>query len=159
MIESLYSVLRDWESDLSVSSILVKGSGEKAFCAGGDVKAVVQLGQAGQIHEALTFFRSEYRVNRLIARLRKPYVALMDGIAMGGGAGVSIHGMFRVATERTLFAMPECAIGLVPDIGSSYFLSRLTGGLGMYLALSGARLSVSRTDIQKCSAVLFFLIK
>jgi len=143
MVDNMYAVLKDWEKDPHVAAVVVKGAGEKSFCAGGDVKAVVQLGLADRVHDALAFFRDEYHQNHLIATYAKPYVALMDGITMGGGAGISVHGTFRVATERTLFAMPECAIGLFPDIGASYFLPRLPGALGMYLGLAGARLSAS----------------
>lgn len=142
MIEQLHGVYAAWDAAPGVAAILLKGAGGKAFCAGGDVKAVALAGRAGDAAGALRFFRAEYRLNYLIARLSKPHVALLDGITMGGGAGVSVHGAFRVATERTLFAMPECAIGLFPDVGGSYFLPRLLGGLGLYLGLTGARLSV-----------------
>jgi 3-hydroxyisobutyryl-CoA hydrolase len=141
MVEDMAAILGEWESNPSVGAILIKGSGDRAFCAGGDVKAVVQLGRKGEYETALRFFRSEYRLNYAIGSLVKPYIALIDGITMGGGAGVSVHGKFRVATEKTVFAMPECAIGLMPDIGASYFLPRLLHGLlGLYLALTGARL-------------------
>lgn len=136
----MHKIYTAWDSDPSVALIILKGAGEKAFCAGGDVKTVVQLGQDGRTHDAVRFFRSEYRLNHLISRLKKPHIALIDGITMGGGFGVSIHGDFRVATERTLFAMPECAIGFVPDVGGSYVLPRLPGSLGLYLGLTGARL-------------------
>ena len=142
MIEQLHGVYAAWDAAPGVAAILLKGAGGKAFCAGGDVKAVALAGRAGDAAGALRFFRAEYRLNYLIARLSKPHVALLDGITMGGGAGVSVHGAFRVATERTLFAMPECAIGLFPDVGGSYFLPRLPGGLGLYLGLTGARLRV-----------------
>lgn len=141
MVEDMAAILGDWESNPSIGAILIKGSGDRAFCAGGDVKAVVQLGRKGEYETALRFFRSEYRLNYAIASLVKPYIALLNGITMGGGAGVSMHGKYRVATEKTVFAMPECAIGLMPDIGASYFLTRLLqGSLGLYLALTGARL-------------------
>lgn len=141
MVEAMFELYSQWDADPGVACILLKGAGDKAFCAGGDVKTVVQQGLAGQFDEALRFFHSEYRLNYLISRLRTPHVALIDGITMGGGVGVSVHGTFRVATERTVFSMPECAIGLYPDVGGSYFLPRLRGGLGMYLALTGARLT------------------
>jgi enoyl-CoA hydratase len=89
------------------------------------------------------FFREEYRLNHLIHHYKKPYIALLDGVTMGGGVGLSIHGSIRVATERTLFAMPETAIGLFPDVGGSYFLPRLPGGVGLYLALTGQRLTAA----------------
>jgi enoyl-CoA hydratase/carnithine racemase len=144
MIDMLHDVYRAWDAAPAVAAILIKGAGGRAFCSGGDVKAVVQTGRAGDIPGALRFFKSEYRLNYLISHLAKPYIALIDGITMGGGAGVSMHGPFRVATERTLFAMPECAIGLLPDVGASHFLPRLHPGLGLYLGLTGARLTVSR---------------
>jgi enoyl-CoA hydratase/carnithine racemase len=140
MVESILSLLRHWESSDIVAAVLVKGAGGKAFCAGGDVKAIAQLGRSGDTSAAQRFFRSEYRMNAAIAAFPKPYIAIIDGITMGGGAGVSVHGPIRIATEKTLFAMPECAIGLFPDIGGSYFLPRLPGAVGMYLGLTGARL-------------------
>lgn len=141
MVEALNDVLAAFEADPSCAAVAIEGAGGRAFCAGGDVKAVVTAAAAGRLDDAFRFFRSEYRTNYKIARLAKPYIALIDGITMGGGAGVSMHGTFRIATERTVFAMPECAIGLIPDIGASHFLTRLPGGLGLYLGLTGARLA------------------
>ncbi|KAJ9576644.1 hypothetical protein L9F63_025459, partial [Diploptera punctata] len=115
------------------------GAGEKAFCAGGDVRALAEAGLKGD-HIGKTFFKEEYTLNGLIGTYCIPYVALIDGITMGGGVGLSVHGPFRVATERTVFAMPETTIGLFSDVGGSYFLSRLGGKLGLYLALTGHRL-------------------
>jgi 3-hydroxyisobutyryl-CoA hydrolase len=143
MAEDLYKTLKDYESNPTIAAVLINGAGGKAFCAGGDVKAVVQLSQSGKIEQAMDFFRSEYYLDYKIATLTKPYIALLDGITMGGGVGVSVHGVFRIATERTLFAMPECAIGLIPDVGGSYFLTRLVpSGLGLYIGLTGCRLKV-----------------
>lgn len=140
MVESMHTILTSFDSDPSIAAALIQGTGDKAFCAGGDVKAVVQMAQKGQIEDAMRFFRSEYRTNYKIASFSKPYIAYIDGITMGGGAGVSVHGPFRIATEKTLFAMPECAIGLIPDIGASYFLPGLQlPGVGLYLGLTGAR--------------------
>uniref|UniRef100_A0A1I7Z4E1 3-hydroxyisobutyryl-CoA hydrolase, mitochondrial n=1 Tax=Steinernema glaseri TaxID=37863 RepID=A0A1I7Z4E1_9BILA len=141
MIRSLYPRLQEWNDDKRVSMVIVKGSGEKAFCAGGDVLAVTRSAKANDgstIHR--DFFREEYHLNHLIGTCSKPYVALIDGITMGGGCGLSVNGRFRVATERTMLAMPETALGLFPDVGGSYFLSRLKSNLGMYLALTGYRL-------------------
>lgn len=137
MIRVMYPALKKWEADKSL--IIVKGSGEKAFCAGGDVRSVTEAGKKG---DSLTkdFFKEEYLLNCLIGTLQVPYVALIDGITMGGGVGLSVHGQFRVSTERTLFAMPETAIGLFPDVGGGYFLPRMGGRLGLYLALTGYRL-------------------
>ncbi|KAG4940688.1 hypothetical protein JHK87_044559 [Glycine soja] len=117
----------------------VEGNG-RAFCAGGDVAAVARDGSKGDWRFGANFFQSEFKLNYLMATYSKPQVSILNGIVMGGGAGVSVHGRFRVVTENTVFAMPETALGLFPDIGSSYFLSRLPGFLGEYAGLTGARL-------------------
>lgn len=135
MIRKIYKHLIKCETTKSL--VIIKGTGEKSFCAGGDVRAVVE---AGASEESKCFFRVEYTTNALIGNYKIPYIALIDGITMGGGVGLSVHGKYRVATERTLFAMPETAIGLFPDVGGSYFLPRLTGKLGLYLGLTGHRL-------------------
>jgi 3-hydroxyisobutyryl-CoA hydrolase len=126
-----------------VNCVIVTGAGPKAFCAGGDVAILAQqnaTGREGQ--EASTdYFALEYKLDHLIATYPKPYIAIMDGITMGGGVGLSVHAPFRIATERTVFAMPETTIGLFPDVGGSFFLSRLDGGLGPYLALTSDRLT------------------
>ncbi|XP_050715797.1 3-hydroxyisobutyryl-CoA hydrolase, mitochondrial-like isoform X1 [Eriocheir sinensis] len=137
MIQLIHPRLKEWESTKSM--VIIKGMGEKAFCAGGDVRAIVETaGQPNAIGEY--FFRDEYILNCLIGTLHIPYIALIDGITMGGGVGLSVHGQYRVATERTVFAMPETGIGLFPDVGGSHFLPRLGGRLGMFLALTGHRL-------------------
>ena len=142
MIREMDPVLKAWEADDSVHAVLIKGAGEKAFCAGGDVRAVWEAGKQG---DPLTqdFFREEYILNRRIHLLKKPYIALLDGITMGGGVGLSVHGSHRIVTEATLFAMPETAIGLFPDVGGSWFLNKCPGESGMYLALTGARLKAA----------------
>ena len=150
MVDHLYAILKEYETSPAISAVLIEHAGGKAFCAGGDVKAVVQMGQAGRVEDAMRFFKSEYRLNYKIATFQKPYVALLDGITMGGGAGISVHGSFRIATERSVFAMPECGIGLIPDIGASYFLSMLPKSIGMYLGLTGARLHVSSSNLNFC---------
>lgn len=137
MVEKILPMLHKWEKDKSM--VIVKGTGDKAFCAGGDVRAVCEAGRSG-LRLGHDFFRKEYMMNGLIGTYNIPYVALIDGIVMGGGVGMSVHGHYRVATERTLFAMPETIIGLFPDVGGSYFLPRLGGKLGTYLALTGERL-------------------
>ncbi|XP_038171232.1 3-hydroxyisobutyryl-CoA hydrolase, mitochondrial [Arvicola amphibius] len=139
MIRQIYPQLKKWEQDPETFLIIIKGAGGKAFCAGGDIRA---LSEAKKTKQNLTqdFFREEYTLNNAIASCQKPYVALIDGITIGGGVGVSVHGRFRVATERTLFAMPETGIGLFPDVGGGYFLPRLQGRLGYFLALTGFRL-------------------
>ncbi|XP_032596681.1 3-hydroxyisobutyryl-CoA hydrolase, mitochondrial isoform X2 [Drosophila grimshawi] len=135
MVRKIYKHLKKCEK--SKSLMIVKGTGDKAFCAGGDVRALVD---AGPTDESKNFFREEYTMNALIGNYTIPYIALIDGITMGGGVGLSVHGKYRVATDRTLFAMPETAIGLFPDVGGSHFLPRLQGKLGLYLGLTGQRL-------------------
>jgi enoyl-CoA hydratase len=142
--------LKLWATEEAVAAVLVRSSGPRAFCAGGDVRAVYHDGIAWKRGEsdgrlAREFFADEYRMNRRIKFFPKPYVALIDGITMGGGVGLSVHGSHRVATERTLLAMPETAIGLFPDVGASYVLPRLPGNSGMNIALAGAR--VTATDL------------
>uniref|UniRef100_A0A667GBH9 3-hydroxyisobutyryl-CoA hydrolase n=1 Tax=Lynx canadensis TaxID=61383 RepID=A0A667GBH9_LYNCA len=129
----------NWEQDPETFLIIIKGAGGKAFCSGGDIRVISEAGRANQ-KIAQDFFREEYRLNNAIGSCQKPYVALIHGITMGGGVGVSVHGQFRVATEKSLFAMPETAIGLFPDVGGGYFLPRLQGKLGYFLALTGFRL-------------------
>ena len=142
MIRAIGQQLATWQEDFSVRAVVIQGAGERAFCAGGDVRAVWEAGRRG---DPLTedFFREEYRLNRLIHTFTKPYVALIDGITMGGGVGVSVHGSHRVAGDRTLLAMPEVGIGLFPDVGGSWFLPRLPDRLGLFLALTGWRLDAA----------------
>ncbi|SPQ95113.1 unnamed protein product (mitochondrion) [Plasmodiophora brassicae] len=141
MIDRLYANLKKAEDLAGVYHVVVRGAGGKAYCAGGDVKALTLAKQKdGNTQMGQTFFRREYRMNHLIATMQKNYVAVMDGITMGGGVGISLPGRFRIATENTVWAMPETAIGLFPDVGASYFLPRLKGQLGVYLALTGASL-------------------
>ncbi|KAE9556075.1 hypothetical protein FO519_000709 [Halicephalobus sp. NKZ332] len=139
MVKKIYPAMKEWQKDPNTGLVIIKGTGDKAFCAGGDVLSVTKSAKAGgTIHEE--FFRGEYTLNYLIGTYNHPYIALIDGITMGGGCGLSIHGSHRVATEKTLLAMPETALGLFPDVGGSYFLPRLPGKLGMFLALTGYRL-------------------
>src|SRR6516225_9946724 len=139
--------LRAWAADPSVHAVVVRGAGERAFCAGGDVRAVYEAGRGikGDPDLPTVFFREEYQLIRLIHHLLKPYIAVIDGITMGGGAGISVNGAYRIATERTLFAMPETAIGLFPDVGATRFLNRCPGHVGRYLGLTGARLGAADT--------------
>jgi len=137
MIHAMTAQLEEWTGDAGIATVLIRGAGDKAFCAGGDIRALVEPDNAEYI---AGFFADEYRLNRLIFRYPKPYVALIDGIAMGGGVGVSVNGALRIATDATLFAMPETGIGMFPDVGGSYFLPRCPGEIGMYLGLTGARL-------------------
>src|SRR5712692_2514227 len=135
-------MLRQWEEDPDVGAVVIRGAEGRAFCAGGDVRAIAEAGQGVAGDPALTsdFFREEYLLIRRIHRYWKPYLAIIDGITMGGGVGVSVNGAWRIATERTMLAMPETAIGLFPDVGATRFLNLCPGHVGRYLALSGARL-------------------
>ncbi|AWM86961.1 enoyl-CoA hydratase/isomerase family protein [Microvirga sp. 17 mud 1-3] len=150
MVEEMTRALEAWAKDPAVTRVVVLGAGEKAFCAGGDIRHLTELGREGRKAEALDFWREEYRLNALIKRYPKPYVSLIDGIVMGGGVGISLHGSHRVAGERYLFAMPEVGIGFFPDVGATYALPRLPGEMGMYIALTGER-------IRRADAVLLGL--
>lgn len=140
MIKALHRQLQLWHDDDAIHAVVVQAVPGKAFCAGGDVRWLYEMGVAKKA-EQMQFFWEEYRLNYLIHQFKKPYIALMDGIVFGGGVGISLHGSHPVASERFMVAMPETAIGLFPDIGASYLLSRCPGKLGLYLALTGARLS------------------
>jgi enoyl-CoA hydratase len=135
-------MLTAWAADPEVRAVVVQGAGGRAFCAGGDVRAIYEAGRGIAGDPALTavFFAEEYRVIRDIHRFPKPYVGIVDGITMGGGAGMSVNGAYRVATERTMFAMPETGIGLFPDVGATRFLNHCPGRIGRYLGLTGGRL-------------------
>src|SRR5882724_6293048 len=139
--------LRTWAAGPSVHVVAVRGAGDRAFCAGGDVRAVYEAGRGigGDPDLPAVFFREEYELIRFIHRFPKPYIAIIDGITMGGGAGISVNGGYRIATERTLFAMPETGIGLFPDVGATRFLNRCPGRIGIYLGLTGARLHAADT--------------
>lgn len=139
MVVQLRAAYEKWENDRAVHAIILKGNG-RAFCAGGDVRAMYHMGKSGDLEAGKLFFRHEYELNYILATLKKPHIALLDGLVMGGGNGISMHGAFRVATENSSFAMPETGIGLHPDVGASFFLSRLYGSLGEFLGLTGARL-------------------
>jgi enoyl-CoA hydratase len=143
MVGALAQKLAEWETDAAVTRVIVTANGGRAFSAGGDLRALHDLGRAGRLEEALDFFRAEYALNTRIKYYRKPYVALIDGIVMGGGVGISVHGSHRVAGDRFGFAMPEVGIGFFPDIGATWFLPRLPGELGTYCALTGERLNAA----------------
>ncbi|KAL1202629.1 3-hydroxyisobutyryl-CoA hydrolase 1 [Cardamine amara subsp. amara] len=139
MISRLLQLFLAYEEDPTVKLVILKGQG-RGFCAGGDVAAVVRHIQQGNWRLGAKFFSDEYILNYTMATYSKPQVSILNGIVMGGGAGVSVHGRFRIVTENTVFAMPETALGLFPDVGASYFLSRLPGFFGEYVGLTGARL-------------------
>jgi enoyl-CoA hydratase len=131
--------LAAWASDPDVTRVVIQAAGGKAFAAGGDIRSLVELLKSGRYDATMDFWREEYLLNADIKRFPKPYIALVDGICMGGGVGLSVHGSFRVAGDRYLFAMPEVSIGFFPDVGATYFLPRLPGRIGTYLALTAAR--------------------
>jgi enoyl-CoA hydratase len=142
MYRALAPMLRQWEEDPEIRAVLIRGAGDRAFCAGGDIRAIYEAGRglSGDRELVSVFFRKEYQIIRHIHRFPKPYLALIDGITMGGGAGVSVNGAYRIATERTLLAMPETGIGLFPDVGATRFLNLCPGHVGRYLGLTGARI-------------------
>lgn len=140
MCEQITAALVEWANDPDIELVIVDHAEDtRGFCAGGDIVMLQESGQADG-KEGAAFFAEEYRLNTLIKEYPKPYIAIMDGVTMGGGVGISVHGTYRIATERTTFAMPEAGIGLFPDVGGGYFLPRLKGELGAWLALTGARL-------------------
>ncbi|HEY4982998.1 MAG TPA: enoyl-CoA hydratase/isomerase family protein [Pseudolabrys sp.] len=143
MVLALRAQLDAWGHDPAVTRVVITAAGERAFSAGGDIRALYDLGRAGRHDEALQFWRDEYPLNAAIKRFRKPYVALIDGIVMGGGVGVSVHGSHRVAGDRFQFAMPEVGIGFFPDVGATWFLPRMPGELGTYCALTGERFGIA----------------
>lgn len=136
MVRAIDAALDDFEADHAVAAVLLTGEGARGLCAGGDIKAIYQSGKDGT-DLAETFWREEYRLNARISHYPKPYVAVMDGVTMGGGVGLSSHGSHRIVTERTRLAMPETGIGFFPDVGASWLLSRAPGELGTYLGLTG----------------------
>ncbi|WP_342363054.1 enoyl-CoA hydratase/isomerase family protein [Terrarubrum flagellatum] len=142
MVRALAPALRDWAADPAVTRVIIKGAGDRAFCAGGDIRTLYEQGRAGDLNEAMTFWGEEYRLNAMISRYPKPYVALIDGIVMGGGVGLSLHGSHRVGGDRYLFAMPEVGIGFFPDVGATYALPRLPGEAGTWAALTGDRVKI-----------------
>ncbi|WP_219664263.1 enoyl-CoA hydratase/isomerase family protein [Streptomyces bambusae] len=157
MVLRMTQALAAWERDPAVTQVLVSGAGERGLCAGGDIRAIHDDARAGGTASA-GFWRDEYRLNARIARLARgpmPYVALMDGIVMGGGVGISAHGSVRIVTERSRVAMPETGIGFVPDIGGTYLLSRAPGELGTHLALIGT--AVGAADAILCGLADHFV--
>lgn len=141
MCHAIDAGLREWRDEPSIKAVAIKGAG-RAFCAGGDIRALYDLGLAKDEYP-YRFYHDEYHLNVLIKHYPKPYIAMINGIVMGGGVGVSVHGAHRVVSENLRFAMPETGIGLFPDVGGSWFLSRCPGELGLYLALTGARIGAA----------------
>jgi enoyl-CoA hydratase len=143
MVLAFHAQLNDWAHDPAITRVVITASGERAFSAGGDIRALYDLGLAGKHDEALQFWADEYPLNTAIKNYRKPYVALLDGITMGGGVGVSVHGSHRVAGDKFSFAMPEVSIGFFPDVGATWFLPRMPGEIGTYCALTGERFGIA----------------
>jgi enoyl-CoA hydratase len=140
MCAAILNAVNAWAADPSVHLLWIDHQeGTRGFCAGGDIRMLAESG-AGDASEAREFFRTEYRMNAALEAFPKPILSIVDGVTMGGGVGLTVHGSHRVATERTVFAMPETGIGLFPDVGGGWFLPRLAGELGTWLALTGARL-------------------
>ncbi len=140
MIDDMYATLVAWSEDDGIETVMVTSASSRAFCAGGDIRAIREFAMTGDAAAITRYFGSEYRLNQLIAEYPKPYVALIDGAAMGGGLGISVHGELRIVTENALIAMPETAIGFFPDVGATYYLPRLPEGVGRWLGLTGARI-------------------
>ena len=142
MIRMIAQALDDWERDDTVDLVMIEGAGERAFCAGGDIQSLYREGRSSP-EIGRRFWFDEYRLNARIHHYPKPYVAIMDGITMGGGAGISIHGSHRIVTERSTIAMPEASIGFMPDVGSTRLLADAPGETGLYLGLTAARMSAA----------------
>src|SRR5690242_14730030 len=140
MVRTLRAALERWVADPAITRVIITAAPGRAFSAGGDIRALTDLGKAGRYDEAVQFWRDEYPLNAYIKSYRKPYIALIDGIVMGGGVGISIHGSHRVAGDRYQFAMPEGGIGFFPDVGATWFLPRMPGEIGTYCALTAERL-------------------
>ena len=142
MVRSIATTLTDWSSDDSVKLVLIRGAGERGLCAGGDIRAIYEAAVAADC-SPITFWREEYDLNLQIANYPKPIIAIMNGIVMGGGIGLSAHASHRVVTETTSIAMPETSIGFIPDIGGTYLLSRQPGEFGTHLALTSGRVGAA----------------
>lgn len=143
MAMAIEAAIARWQAGGAVDMVLIDAEGEKAFCAGGDIAEMYATGSRGDYAYGRKFWADEYRMNAAVADCALPYVAVMDGIVMGGGAGISVHGSHRIVTERSMIAMPECAIGLIPDVGCSLHLARAPGHLGEFLAMTGWRMNAA----------------
>jgi enoyl-CoA hydratase len=144
MVEQLDALLADWAGNPAVDAVLIRSASERAFCAGGDVRSIGILPDpAERMAAGQAFFGTEYRVNYRINSFPKPYLALINGVAMGGGLGLSIHGSHRVVSENVRIAMPETVLGLFPDVGGTWFLNRCPGSIGRYLALIGPHIGAA----------------
>ncbi len=145
MVREIYNNIDDWNTNKNISGVIIKGAGERAFCAGGDIVSVYHAKNDLNSTLSYDFFREEYLLNLKIKNFTKPWISILNGIAMGGGLGLSVHGSHRIVTEKTITAMPETAIGLFPDVGGGFFLSRMKNFLGHYLAITGNTMNSADT--------------
>ena len=155
MILSIEKALIEWESDESIAFVIIDAIGDRAFCAGGDIQILYENGFNKNFAYGQKFWADEYRLNEKIANYKKPFVAFMQGFTMGGGVGVSCHGSHRVVGETSKIAMPECSIGLVPDVGGSFLLAKLPGNIGTFLGVTGKRMKAS--DAIYCGFADYFI--
>ena len=155
MILSIEKALIEWETDENISLIIIDANGDRAFCAGGDIQILYENGFKKNFAYGKKFWADEYRLNERIANYKKPFVAFMQGFTMGGGVGVSCHGSHRIVGETSNIAMPECSIGLVPDVGGSFLLAKLSGNIGIFLGVTGKRMRAS--DAIYCGFADFFI--
>ncbi len=145
MCQEMENSLNQWEENSKITQVMIEAEGEKAFCAGGDVAKLYHKGIEKKLEYIQNFWKDEYRLNALIANYSKPYIAFMHGYTMGGGVGVSCHGSHRIVGESTKIAMPECAIGLIPDVGGTLLLSKAPGNIGEFLGTTGIRIEAEDT--------------
>jgi enoyl-CoA hydratase len=155
MILSIEKALIEWETDENISLIIIDANGDRAFCAGGDIQILYENGFKRNFAYGKKFWADEYRLNERIANYKKPFVAFMQGFTMGGGVGVSCHGSHRIVGETSNIAMPECSIGLVPDVGGSFLLAQLPGNMGIFLGVTGKRMKAS--DAIYCGFADYFI--
>ncbi len=155
MILSIENALIEWETDVSIALVIIDAKGDRAFCAGGDIQILYENGFNKNFAYGQKFWADEYRLNEKIANYKKPFVAFMQGFTMGGGVGVSCHGSHRVVGDTSKIAMPECSIGLVPDVGGSFLLAKLPGNIGTFLGVTGKRMKAS--DAIYCGFADYFI--
>ena len=155
MILSIEKALIEWETDENIALIIIDAEGDRAFCAGGDIQILYENGFKKNFAYGKKFWADEYRLNERIANYKKPFVAFMQGFTMGGGVGVSCHGSHRIVGETSKIAMPECSIGLVPDVGGSFLLAKLPGNIGIFLGVTGKRMRAS--DAIYCGFADYFI--
>ena len=155
MILSIEKALIEWETDENIALIIIDAEGDRAFCAGGDIQILYENGFKKNFAYGKKFWADEYRLNERISNYKKPFVAFMQGFTMGGGVGVSCHGSHRIVGETSKIAMPECSIGLVPDVGGSFLLAKLPGNIGIFLGVTGKRMRAS--DAIYCGFADYFI--